>query len=57
MSRLDPQFKLRLPPALRAQVEQAATVSRRSLNAEIIVRLESTFAQAEPRAQEQEHSA
>lgn len=57
MSRVDPQFKLRMPPALRAQVEQAATASRRSLNAEIVVRLESTFAQAEPHAQEQERSA
>lgn len=57
MSRLDSQFKLRVPSALRAKVELAATASRRSLNAEIIVRLESTFAQAEPHAQEQERSA
>ncbi len=27
MSRTDPQFKLRMPPALRARVEQAAKAS------------------------------
>lgn len=45
MSRTDPQFKLRMPPALRAQVEQAAKEARRSLNSEIVLRLESSFAQ------------
>lgn len=43
MSREDPQFKLRMPPQLRAQAEQAARVSGRSLNAEIVARLESSF--------------
>lgn len=47
MSRTDPQFKLRMPPALRAQVEQAAKASRRSLNAELVHRLESSFTQAQ----------
>jgi hypothetical protein len=45
MSRTDQQFKLRMPAALRAQVEQAAKEARRSLNAEIILRLETSFAQ------------
>lgn len=43
MSREDPQFKLRMPPPLRAQAEQAARLSGRSLNAELVARLESTF--------------
>ncbi|MDH0121031.1 MAG: Arc family DNA-binding protein [Pseudomonas stutzeri] len=43
MSREDPQFKLRMPVQLRAQAEQAARVSGRSLNAELVARLESTF--------------
>ena len=48
MSRTDPQFKLRMPPALRAQVEQAAEQANRSLNAEIVTRLQASFAQAKP---------
>ena len=44
MSRADQQFKLRMPPALRAQVEQAAQTARRSLNAELVCRLEQSFA-------------
>jgi len=44
MSRTDPQFKLRMPPALRAQVEQAAEQANRSLNAEIVTRLQASFA-------------
>lgn len=43
MSRDDPQFKLRLPPALKAQIDQAAAENRRSLNAEIVARLEESF--------------
>lgn len=43
MSREDPQFKLRMPPQLRAQAEQAARASGRSLNAELVTRLESSF--------------
>lgn len=46
MSRTDPQFKLRMSAALRAQVEQAAKEARRSLNAEIVLRLEASFAQS-----------
>ncbi|WP_157788731.1 Arc family DNA-binding protein, partial [Pseudomonas aeruginosa] len=43
MSRTDPQFKLRMPPALRARVEQAAKASMRSLNAELVFRVEQSF--------------
>ncbi len=39
----DPQYKLRLPPDLKARIEQAARDSNRSMNAEIIARLEATF--------------
>ncbi|MDN5505888.1 MAG: Arc family DNA-binding protein [Comamonas sp.] len=49
MSRTDQQFKLRMPPALRAQVEQAAEQANRSLNAEIVTRLQASFTQAKPK--------
>jgi hypothetical protein len=39
----DPQFKLRLTPELKAQIEKFAKVNNRSLNAEIISRLERSF--------------
>lgn len=45
MSRANPQFKLRMPPGLRSQVEQSAKAAHRSLNAELIVRLEASFFQ------------
>lgn len=57
MSRTDPQFKLRMPAALRAQVEQSAWAARRSLNAEIVIRLEASFTQVAPSTNEQERSA
>jgi hypothetical protein len=44
MSRTYPQFKLRMPPALRSRVEQVARVARRSINAELVHRLEQSFA-------------
>ncbi|EPP3903820.1 Arc family DNA-binding protein [Pseudomonas aeruginosa] len=43
MSRTDPQFKLRMPPALRARVEQATKASMRSLSAELVFRVEQSF--------------
>lgn len=43
MSRDDPQFKLRIPPALKVQIDQAAAENHRSLNAEILARLEESF--------------
>ncbi|HFH3922978.1 Arc family DNA-binding protein [Pseudomonas aeruginosa] len=43
MSREDPQFKLRMPVALRDQAEQSARASGRSLNAELVARLEASY--------------
>lgn len=43
MSREDPQFKLRMPQELRQQAEQAAKAAGRSLNAELVTRIESSF--------------
>jgi hypothetical protein len=43
MSREDPQFKLRMPAELRAQAEQAAKNSGRSLNAELVARIQSSL--------------
>lgn len=43
MSREDPQFKLRMPAELRAQAEQAAKAAGRSLNAELVARMEASF--------------
>ncbi|PRD17664.1 UNVERIFIED_CONTAM: hypothetical protein NCL1_63704 [Trichonephila clavipes] len=56
MSRTDPQFKLRMPPALRARVEQTAKQANRSLNAEIVTRLQASFAQAKPEVSANEES-
>lgn len=56
MSRTDPQFKLRMPPELRAQVEQTARQANRSLNAEIVTRLQASFAQATPEVSANEES-
>ncbi len=39
-----PQFLLRLPEALRDRVKNAARDNKRSMNAEIVARLEETFA-------------
>lgn len=41
----DPQYKLRWPEELRDMVSQSAKVNNRSINAEIIYRLEQSFAQ------------
>ncbi len=57
MSRTDQQLKLRMPAALRAQVERSAWAARRSLNAEIVIRLEASFAQVAPGTNEQGRSA
>lgn len=43
MKRTDPQFKLRIPEDLKAKVEESAKANHRSLNAEIVARLESSF--------------
>ena len=43
MSREHPQFKLRMPANLRDQADQAARAAGRSLNAELVARLEASF--------------
>lgn len=43
MSREDPQMKIRLPADLKDQIEAAAKDSGRSMNAEIVARLEQSF--------------
>ena len=43
MTRTDAQMKIRLPDSLKSQIEKAAQVGGRSLNAEIIRRLEESF--------------
>ncbi|QLC73695.1 Arc family DNA-binding protein [Pseudomonas sp. LPB0260] len=45
MSRTDPQFKLRVPPKLRSKIEQSAFAARRSMNSEVVIRLEASYAQ------------
>lgn len=42
MSRLDPQINLRLPSWLKEQIKKEADANRRSVNAEIVKRLEDT---------------
>ncbi|GEM_PF-7124782 len=43
MSREDAQFKLRMPAKVKTRIEEAAGKNRRSLNAEILARLERSF--------------
>ena len=45
MTREDPTLKLRITPDLKKKVVAAARENKRSMNAEIKSRLESTFAQ------------
>lgn len=45
MSRDINPFGLRLPPALKQALEESAHEARRSLNAEIVARLEASLAQ------------
>ncbi|MBB3103783.1 Arc family DNA-binding protein [Azomonas macrocytogenes] len=44
MSREINPFAFRMPPELRAKVEEAAKENRRSINAELVARVEETFA-------------
>ena len=48
MTREDPQLKLRLPPKLKAQLVENARIFGRSMNSEIIYRLEASLAQPMP---------
>jgi hypothetical protein len=43
MARTDPKFMLRMPPDLKARVEEAARANNRSMNAEILARLEGSL--------------
>lgn len=43
MARDDPHFRLRIPAALKAKIELSAEANNRSINAEIVQRLEHTF--------------
>lgn len=50
--RRDPQYKLRLPAELKRQIEEAARHNLRSMNAEIVARLEQTFRPVETREEQ-----
>lgn len=53
MKQTDPQMKLRFPPELKAQIEASAKENNRSMNAEIVARLQESFDQkADPRTLE-----
>lgn len=43
MTRLDPQMKIRLTDDLKISIEEAARASGRSMNAEIVARLQQSF--------------
>lgn len=43
MAQTDPQYKLRMPADLKAQIEEAAKRSGRTMNAEIVMRLKASF--------------
>ncbi|MBY6208784.1 MULTISPECIES: Arc family DNA-binding protein [Halomonas] len=42
-NRTDPQYKLRMPPELRDKLKEAAKENHRTMNAEIIARLEASY--------------
>lgn len=48
MSRTDTQLKFRIPPDLKPRLEKAALANKRSLNMEVIARLERSFAVPDP---------
>lgn len=48
MAKDDPQFNLRIPLELRTKISKAARDNERSVTAEIISRLHSTFLDEEP---------
>ncbi len=47
MAREDLHFRLRIPEALKQKIEEASRKNRRSMTAEIVQRLETTFETAE----------
>lgn len=48
MSREDPQLRIRLPLELKEKIESQAKSNNRSMNAEIVQRLDESFADEEP---------
>lgn len=48
-TRTDAQLKFRVPAELKERIQAAADEQGRSMNAEIVARLESSFAEGEPR--------
>ncbi|MFW6681762.1 Arc family DNA-binding protein [Komagataeibacter intermedius] len=48
MARNDPMMRFRAPEELKARIEQAAAKNSRTLNAEIIYRLDRSFAESDP---------
>ncbi|MGO6815312.1 Arc family DNA-binding protein [Rhizobium leguminosarum] len=55
MSRTDPPLRIRLPEALKVQIQLLAVENRRSMNAEIVARLAASVRQ--PEASEDNQSA
>lgn len=51
MARTDPQFNLRIPQELKDRLEEAAVANKRSVTAELIARLESSFSDDQTVAQ------
>lgn len=45
MARIDPKFMLRLPADLKERIMDSSVENKRSLNAEIVARLEASFAE------------
>lgn len=43
MKQTDPQYKLRLPQDLKDRIEQSSKMSGRSMNAEIVSRLQASY--------------
>ncbi|MCM7619791.1 Arc family DNA-binding protein [Enterobacter vonholyi] len=48
MSREDPQLRIRLPIELKEKIEDSAKANNRSMNAEIVQRLDGSFMDEEP---------
>ena len=48
MSREDHQMKIRIPDELKSRIEESAAKSGRSLNAEVVFRLERAYSEIEP---------
>lgn len=48
MSRVDPQFKLRLPADLKAKLDQRAKMNGRSINAELVQIVQDAISKPSP---------